>query len=196
MVRLLPCKAWYPPSMPRSLMPKPVSSRPGPQPDPLAGVVDRLLAQLPGLQGQEPSVRSAPRAGVPVTVTGLSARNVVAAQPARLSMWIRVLLGLTLAVTMGSWPYSRDCGLPLLSYFGAVSMVSLAGVWAAIASWKARGALAHVISLTLIFYSVLLAASELLPRTGYAMEHATWTCSDLGAPSSIVLSQISSLPKR
>lgn len=176
-------------------MPKPVPSRPGLQPDPMAGVVDRLLAQLPGLQ--DANARPAPRAGLPVTVAGVATRNESGSQTARLSMWIRVMLGLTLAVTMGSWPYSRECGLQLFSYFGAVSMVSLAGVWAALASWRERGALAHVISLTLILYSILLAASELLPRTGYATEHATWTCQGGGASaSSIVLSQISSQPDR
>jgi hypothetical protein len=177
-------------------MPKPPPQR-VPPPDPLAGVVDRLLAQLPGLQDRDQPVR-APAGNVEaVTVAGSARRNGTQPQPARLAMWIRVLLGLTLAVTMGSWPYSRDCGLPLFSYFAAVSMVLLAGVWAAFASWSQRGALAHVISLILILYAILLAGSELLPRTGYATEHASWTCDYTGAAaSSIVLSQIGNLPPR
>jgi hypothetical protein len=104
-------------------------------------------------------------------------------------MWFRVLLTLSLAVTMGWWPYSRECGLPLFSYLGAVLIVLVAGTWAATASWEKRSALAHVISLTLIFYAVMLTGSELLPRTGYAVQHATWTCDDLGPAPSIVLSQ-------
>jgi hypothetical protein len=169
-------------------MPKPPPQR-VPPPDPMAGVVDRLLAQLPGLQDGNQPARTPARGNEPVSVATSARRNGAGTERPRLSMWIRVLLGLTLAVTMGSWPYSRDCGLPLFSYFGAVSMVLLAGIWAAFASWRQRSALAHVISLTLIFYAILLAGSELLPRTGYATEHASWTCDYIGGnPSSIVLS--------
>jgi hypothetical protein len=177
-------------------MPKPVPPQRGPQPDPMAGIVDRLLAQLPGLQDQPQSARVSPRNGgsagaAPIIVAGSSTRSGTARGSRVLSMWIRVLLGLTLALTMGSWPYSRECGLPLFGYFAAVSMVVLAGIWASVASWRQRGALAHVISLIVIFYGILLSASELLPRTGYAVQRATWACQELGSTPSVVLSQVS-----
>ena len=166
-------------------MPKPPSQ---PSPDPMSGVVDRLLAQLPGLQNHRVETRK------PVSRTGGSTPVVITSggdvEPGTgpLGMWIRVLLGLTLGVTMGWWPYSRACGLPLFSYLGAVFIVLLAGLWAATAAWKNRDALAHVISLTLIFYGIVLGVSELLPRTGYAVQQATWTCDDDLAPlPSIVL---------
>src|SRR3954465_11656790 len=156
-------------------MPKPT---PGPTPDPMAGVVDRLLAQLPGLQDHPQPGRMPARTGGQVIVVGGSGRNGVGGETGPLGLWVRVLLGLILAVTMGWWPYSRDCGLPLVSYLAAVSVVLLAGLWSATASWKGRSALAHIISLTVILYGVLLTASELLPRTGYAVQRATWSCDD------------------
>jgi hypothetical protein len=166
-------------------LPKPPSQ---PSPDPMSGVVDRLLAQLPGLQNHRDETRkpvSRMGGSAPVVIT--SGRD-VEPEPGPLGMWIRVLLGLSLAVTMGWWPYSRACGLPLFSYLGAVCVVLVTGLWAAVAAWRNRDALAHVISLTLIFYGSLLAGSELLPRTGYAVQQATWTCDDdLAPPPSIVL---------
>lgn len=161
-------------------MPKPL---PRQGPDPMAGVVDRLLAQLPGLQGHPEPPRSTPlrvssHPGLSTSVT----RVPQSGQRQMLGMWIRVLLGLSLAVMMGSWPYSRVCGLPLLGYLGAVATVILAGTVAAIASWKLRSGLAHTIALILIFYGMMLAGSELLPRTGYAVDQATWQC-EASAPS-------------
>ena len=159
-------------------------------PDPMAGVVDRLLAQLPGLQGlpqeaRKPTFSSA----APNIVVGTASRNGTASETTMLGMWFRVLLALSLAVTMGGWPYSRECGLPLFGYLCAVLIVLVAGSWAATASWRNHSALAHVISLTLIFYAILLTGSELLPRTGYAVRQATWTCDDLGPTPSMVLTQ-------
>jgi hypothetical protein len=168
-------------------MPKPTPPRTS---DPMAGVVDRLLAQLPGLQGHPEDVRTSTfRSSSPNVVVGTASRNGTAGETTVLGMWFRVLLALSLAVTMGGWPYSRECGLPLFGYLGAVLIVLLAGTWAAAASWRRHSALAHVISLTLIFYAILLTGSELLPRTGYAVQHATWTCDDLGPIPSMVLSQ-------
>jgi hypothetical protein len=135
------------------------------------------------------------RTGGQVIVVGGSGRNGGGGETGPLGLWVRVLLGLALAVTMGWWPYTRDCGLPLFSYLGAVVVVLLAGLWAATTSWKARSALAHIISLTLIFYGVLLTVSELLPRTGYAVQHATWTCENITEAPSIVLSRTATLPQ-
>jgi hypothetical protein len=144
----------------------------------MAGVVDRLLAQLPGLQDHQlatPKVRtrpagqwtSSPAAFTPADST--SQRRLVGA-------WARIVLGLALSVTMGGWPYSKACGLPLAAYLGAIMAVILAGAWAAIAAWKYRAGLAHIVSLLILFYGVVLAAAELLPRSGYSVDRATWAC--------------------
>lgn len=153
-------------------------SKPPPQrePDPMAGVVDRLLAQLPGLQGQS----EAPRSTVsrpPYYSSGstvIRPRVVVQGQP--LGAWLRVVLALGLGVTMAAWPYLRTCGLPLLGYLAAVVIVIVAGGWAAVACWRHRIALGHMMALALILYGIMLGLAELLPRTGYAVTHATWQC--------------------
>jgi hypothetical protein len=107
-------------------------------------------------------------------------------------VWGRVLLGLSLGVMMASWPYSRSCGLPLFGYLGAVVFVMLSGLWAASCSWKYRVGLAHILALSVVLYGFTLAAAELLPRTGYASDHAAWSCEELGTAPSLVLSQRSS----
>ena len=172
---LVECLA-VPPLNEWSGMPKPL---PGPKPDPMAGVVDRLLAQLPGLPG-EPHVsaaRSRP-AGQSTTPVSL-ARSDSASQSQLIGVWARVLLGLAVGVTIGAgWPYPRTCGMPLAGYLGAVVTIILSGAWGASAAWKYRASLAHIVSLFIIFYGIVLAAAELLPRTGYASDHAVWQCED------------------
>jgi len=102
----------------------------------------------------------------------------VSPQRRMLGMWFRVVLALSLAVTMGWWPYNRACGFPLLGYLSAVTTVIVAGMWAATASWKVRSGLAHTIALVLVLFGFVLAGSELLTRNGYAVDRATWQCED------------------
>ena len=176
------------PSFSWSQMPKPSPQR-GPVHDPMTGVVDRLLAQLPGLQAHsEPPKYNSARPPAYTAPTMTSVRQSDDGQRDVLGMWLRVVLGLSLAVMMGWWPYTRACGLPLFGYMAAVSTVIFAGAWAGSASWRGRNGLAHTISLVLLLYGMLLGASELLPRTGYAVERATWSCQDLGTVPSTVLS--------
>jgi hypothetical protein len=156
-------------------MPKP---SPGPKPDPMAGVVDRLLAQLPGLHS-EPHISAArPRAAGQWTTPVSVPRTEPTSQSRLIGVWARVLLGLALGVMMGAWPYLTTCGLPLAGYLGAVVTVILSGAWAASAAWRYRAGFAHVVSLIIMFYGILLAGSELLPRTGYAVDRATWGCEE------------------
>ena len=170
-------------------MAKPAPQR-GREPDPMAGVVDRLLAQLPGLQGQPEPPRpvSGSRTSVGFSSAPVPPQLLNGTTSRWLSMWMRVGLGLTLGVTMGWWPYPRACGVPLFSYLAAVSTVVVAGLWAGSATWRMRSALAHTIAMVLVFYGLLMAGSELLPRTGYAVERATWTCDAAGPAPSLVLS--------
>lgn len=159
-------------------MPKPTPPR-GPQHDPMAGVVDRLLAQLPGLQGQpEPARAPAMRSSSSFGPMNIVPRPEVSPQRRMLGMWFRVALALSLAVTMGWWPYNRSCGFPLLGYLSAVTTVIVAGIWAAMASWRVRSGLAHTIALILVLFGFVLAGSELLTRNGYAVDRATWQCED------------------
>jgi hypothetical protein len=77
---------------------------------------------------------------------------------------------------MTQWPYSQTCGWPLAGYFGAVVTVILAGAWVGFASWKLRTGLVHILSLILIFWGIVLAAEQVLPRIGYAADRASWAC--------------------
>ncbi|HEU5304545.1 MAG TPA: hypothetical protein VFU40_07870 [Gemmatimonadales bacterium] len=142
----------------------------------MARVVDRLLAQLPGLQ-VEP-VYSQPSSSRPTVVTAASTapRLQEPTQSEVIGVWIRVILGLSLGIMMSSWPYDRACGFPLFGYLVAVLTVVLAGMWAAAAAWRFRSGLAHAVALILVLYGIALTTAELLPRTGYATQRATWSC--------------------
>ena len=149
----------------------------------MARVVDRLLAQLPGLQSEP--VYSAPTNRFPAVVGGsVSAGPTVSRrlqEPTRsevIGVWIRVVLGLSLGMMMSRWPYATTCGLPLFGYFSAITTVMLAGLWAATAAWRFRSGLAHSVALVLLLYGIALAMAEVLPRSGYALDQATWLCED------------------
>ena len=160
-------------------MAKPV---PGREPDPMARVVDRLLAQLPGLQGgREPAPDAARRSYTPESRTVVFADTRSLEEPTLIGLWGRVALGVMLGVMMTGWPYFKDCGLPLFGYLTAVATVVMAGGWAAITAWKLQNGVAHIIALILLFWGLVLTADELLPRTGYAAAQATWQC---GQPDS------------
>jgi hypothetical protein len=160
-------------------MPKPSSA---PKHDPMSGVVDRLLAQLPGLQGEAPTSHAPPRfraAGIASTTSSSSGEDL-------LGPWARFLLGLTLGTMIAWWPYPRSCGFPLAGYLGALATITVAGGWAAVSSWRYRAKLAHILSLILVFYGLMMGVAELLPRTGYSINRATWECVEpLAGPSMV-----------
>jgi hypothetical protein len=153
----------------------------------MAGVVDRLLAELPGLQGEPIASRSSPRASLATGAGTAPVRAAEAVTPRQwLGVWIRVLLGLAPGVMMAGWPYLHSCGTSLVGYLGAVLTVTLAGIWAAASAWRYRVALAHVVALMIVLYGFALLTAELLPRTGYALEHASWQCEETSTVSSVV----------
>jgi hypothetical protein len=147
----------------------------------MAGVVDRLLAQLPGLQGQPyASHRSSPKPGA-----GIPVHHIESSSEDLFGPTARLVLSLALGAMIAWWPYPRGCGLPLVGYLGAVLTVVVGGGWAAASSWKYRASLAHILSIILMFYGLMLVAAELLPRTGYAVDHATWQCVEVGRSGSV-----------
>lgn len=97
-----------------------------------------------------------------------------------LGVMARLVLAVALGVGMLFWPYSARCGVGLFGYLGAASMVLVAGAWSSIWSWRHRSGQAHVLSLLLIVWGVILGATEILPRVGYAIpdaQHpAIWMC--------------------
>ena len=103
----------------------------------------------------------------------------VAAQRAAVRSW-PAILRLTLSVLLGVgilfWPYENRCGLGLTGYLIAVTAVVGSGVWSAVWTWRHNAARAHILSILLIAWGVMLGAAEVLPRVGYAKEVLTWSC--------------------
>jgi hypothetical protein len=96
-------------------------------------------------------------------------------------VFARLVLAVILGLAMLFWPYSVRCGPGLFAYLFASGMVGVAGVWSAVWTWRHRAAQAHVLSLLLVVWGLVLAGLEVLPRVGYAFptvaHPATWMCS-------------------
>ena len=143
---------------------------------------DKELAEIDKLMAKSPPAASSPPAvpaGRPAAPAPRSAAPPSLPAPARgsaLSVWVRVLLGVVLAGAMTQWPYGTQCGTPLFLYTGASAMVGLAGLWAAGASWRRRMGLAHIVALLVSLWGLVLVATIVLPRIGYARAEATWFC--------------------
>jgi hypothetical protein len=97
-----------------------------------------------------------------------------------LGVLTRLVLAVVLGVAMIFWPYSTRCGAGLFGYLAAVGVLVTAGIWTAVWTWRHRTARGHVVSLLVLGWGLLLGATELLPRLGYAKptpEHpAIWMC--------------------
>jgi hypothetical protein len=94
-----------------------------------------------------------------------------------MAAWARLLLGLALGVGMLFWPYPARCGVWLGLYLLGVTVLTAGGVWSAIWTWRHRTPRAHVLALLLILEGLVLTGIQVLPRTGYTKQSATWSCS-------------------
>ena len=118
----------------------------------------------------------------PKTATPTERAQVVAQreQTSTLAAVARLLLATALGIGIMFWPYSAKCGAGLAAYLAAVGVLGIAGVWSAVWTWRHRTARAHMLSLLLVLWGLVLAAVEVLPRAGYAkptVDHpAVWTC--------------------
>jgi putative flippase GtrA len=96
-------------------------------------------------------------------------------------VFARLVLAVLMAIGIIFWPYASRCGIGLAAYLGAVTVVIASGVWSAIWTFRHRTGRAHTLSLLLILWGLVLAATEVLPRLGYAVptaQHpASWSCS-------------------
>jgi hypothetical protein len=103
----------------------------------------------------------------------------VASDRAATTSWpalVRLALSVALGVGILFWPYANRCGLGLAGYLVAVTAVAASGVWSALWTWRHRTGRAHALSILLIVWGLVLGATEILPRIGYAKEALTWSC--------------------
>lgn len=144
---------------------------------------DKLIAAADAqAQAQGPPPATVPKGAAPGRAPSAPARA-PAAVPERRSRWGllgRVALAMGLGVAILFWPYGTTCGTPLFGYLASVVVLGATGVLAAVASWRQRAAVAHVLSLGAVLWAVVLGAAQVLPRTAYIAQdpaaRATWLC--------------------
>jgi len=93
-----------------------------------------------------------------------------------LGVWARLLLVGLLSAGVLFWPYPRACGFGLYSYLGAGAAIVLGGLWAAIFGWRFHMSKVHVLALAMMLWGGILITAQVLPRTAYARDAATWRC--------------------
>lgn len=136
--------------------------------------IDKVIARQPPAPAGKPAVAGG-GGSVP------SAAPAPAAPPVRrgrtvLTAWIRVLLGVAVAVGVTQWPYVHACGMAAYGYAVAAGGVVLAGLWGAVTSWQRRMGLAHTVSLLVALWGGVLLGQAILERTGYVAKPLTWSC--------------------
>lgn len=97
-----------------------------------------------------------------------------------LGVMLRLVLAVALGVGIVFWPYGTRCGLPLVGYLASAGLISIAGAWSAVWTWRHRSGRGHLLSLGLVLWGAVLAANQVLPRIGYARPTAdtpaVWLC--------------------
>ncbi len=145
----------------------------------LASVSDEALVAPPS-PGAGPAVPD-PRAAVRRAEPGPAAARPAGTAPGVPTpggVLFRLALAVLLGVAIVFWPYANRCGAGLSGYLASVVVVTGAGWWAAVTTWRARAGRAHVLALMLVAWGLILTAIEILPRVGYAADPAriSWGC--------------------
>ena len=89
---------------------------------------------------------------------------------------VRLVLSVALGVGVLFWPYANRCGLGLAGYLFVVIAVAGSGIWSAVWTWRHRAGRAHVLSILVIAWGLMLGATEILPRVDYAQKALPWNC--------------------
>ncbi len=109
-----------------------------------------------------------------------AAASAVAPAGGRWVGWLKVALAVAAAAGLMVWPWPAACGAPLLGFTAAAGGVAVLGLWSAVGTWRHRLGLAHVASLLVVAWGLVLGAREVLPRVGYAVPTAArglgWSC--------------------
>ena len=90
--------------------------------------------------------------------------------------WLWTVLAVVLGIALLLWPYEKSCGIRLIFFLGAALLAVILAMLGAFASWTHRQGAAMLLSLIVILWAGIMAAREVLPRTGYAKEAREWTC--------------------
>jgi hypothetical protein len=153
--------------------------------------IDRKLESM-----SDSALLPAPAKGAPP-----AAKAQVAAERAATRTWgafLRLALATALGVGILFWPYSHQCGFGAAAYIAAIAAVAAGGLWSSVWTWRHRTARAHVLSLLLVVWGLVLGAIELLPRTGYAkpdpLRPTGWTCAAPAPPSTVQPAPTQSAP--
>ncbi|HEY4103333.1 MAG TPA: hypothetical protein VGM44_05555 [Polyangiaceae bacterium] len=141
--------------------------------------IDKQLNSLPDDKAVVPSTAGKPAA----QSSGKVAKSEPMGEPkltTSLGVYARLTISVLLGCAMVFWPYPARCGPGLAAYLAAVVVVIGSGVWSSVWTWRHRASRAHTLSLLLILWGLLLGATEVLPRVGYAkpdLRHGTtWMC--------------------
>ena len=89
---------------------------------------------------------------------------------------LRLVLSVALGIGVLFWPYANRCGIGLAGYLFVVIAVAGSGIWSAVWTWRHRAGRAHVLSILVIAWGLMLGATEILPRVGYAQKALPWNC--------------------
>ena len=89
---------------------------------------------------------------------------------------LRLVLSVALGIGVLFWPYANRCGIGLAGYLFVVIAVAGSGVWSAVWTWRHRASRAHILSILVIAWGLMLGATEILPRVGYAQKSLPWNC--------------------
>ncbi len=146
----------------------------------LASVSDEALLAVPVPTGKAvpPTKGALPAkaAGQPVAAPARAATTATGTWRG----WIQVLLAVGAAAGLMFWPWPGRCGWPLIGFTAASGAVAMLGAWSAVGTWRHRLGIAHIASLMVIVWGLLLGAREVLPRIGYAIPTAErgagWAC--------------------
>lgn len=136
---------------------------------------DKELGDIDKAIARQPAPAPAPPVGATKPATQPSRRFVALT-------WFWTVLALVLAVALPLWPNDKSCGLSLVFFIGAAGIALLMGVLGALSSWSYRRGLAHLLSLIAIVWAGIMAAREILPRSGYARQELQWSCPE-GPPA-------------
>jgi hypothetical protein len=149
-------------------------------------------AELKKIDKQLESMSDSALIPAPAKSAPPAAKAAVAAERASTRTWpalVRLALATALAIGILFWPYPSRCGVGLGGYLLAVGGVTVAGLWSSVWTWRHRTARAHVLSLLLVVWGIVLGAMEILPRAGYAkldVARAGWVCTAPVAPAAPV----------